>query len=114
MAFKMASTPPAPTMAVQLGGLRRAMDPSAAQPCSATVGCLAWVAIAATMSKRPPASTIEVLTSSFPAIALRSVHTCFAMFWNFKKITINFQLLIIPYYRKLMLQEINVNFKNLH
>ena len=85
MAFIMASTPPAPTIAVQLVGFLNAMDPRAPQPCSATIGCLAWVVMARTISPRPPASTIEVLTSSFPAIALRRVHTCLAMFWKFQK-----------------------------
>ena len=81
----MASTPPAPTIAVQFEGLLKAMEPRAPQPCSATIGCLAWVVMATTISPRPPASTMEVLTSSFPAIALRSVQTCFAMFCSFKE-----------------------------
>lgn len=78
----MASTPPAATVAEQLGGLLKAIEPRAAHPCSATVGCLAWVVMAATMSPRPPASTMEVLTSSFPAMALRRVQTCLEIFYN--------------------------------
>ena len=82
IALTMASTPPAATIAEQLGGLLKAIEPRAAHPCSATVGCLAWVVMAATMSPRPPASTMEVLTSSFPAMALRRVQTCLEIFYN--------------------------------
>lgn len=82
IALTMASTPPAATIAEQLGGLLKAIEPRAAHPCSATVGCLAWVVMAATMSPKPPASTMEVLTSSFPAMALRRVQTCLEIFYN--------------------------------
>ena len=80
MAFNIASTPPAVTIAEQFGGFLSAMDANAPQPCSATIGCLAWVVMAIMMSSRPPASTIDALTSSFPAIALKRVQTCLAMF----------------------------------